>query len=82
MKRFIIVLSLLTIGFMQDGEVTDVTASQRTDGSGIVDISYELLPDDTFASFEVSAFKARTGPSLLYQENDDGYYGCLMDDPL
>ena len=48
MKRFIVILSLLTISFAQQGEVANVVASQRTDGSHLVDVSYDLLPDDTF----------------------------------
>ncbi len=55
MKRFIIVLSLLTLCFTQ-AEITNVVATQRTDGSGIVDIEYTLLPDDVFPSFDVNVY--------------------------
>ena len=78
MKRFIIILSLFTIGFTQDGEIVDVQAAQRTDGSGIVDISYTLLPDDTFPSFEVSAYQIAPAPAIYYQENSDGNYDIYI----
>ena len=51
MKQFIIVLSLLTLCFTQ-AEITDVVATQSTDGTGIVEIEYTLLPDDVFPSFD------------------------------
>ncbi len=34
-------------------EVQNVTASQRTDGSHIVDVCYDLGEDDVFVSFTV-----------------------------
>ena len=34
-------------------EVQNVTASQRTDGSHIVDVCYDLSPDDLFASLMI-----------------------------
>ena len=42
MKRTILLLTFFTIIFAQDAEITNVQASQRTDGSKLVDISYDL----------------------------------------
>ena len=42
MKRIILFLTFFTLIFAQDAEITNVQASQRTDGSKLVDISYDL----------------------------------------
>ena len=42
MKRIILLLTLFTIILAQEVEITNVQASQRTDGSKLVDISYVL----------------------------------------
>jgi len=71
MNRIFATLILTTFLLSQEGEITNVIAAQRTDGSGIVDISYELLPDDTFPSFEVSAYIISEEPELYWVENED-----------
>ena len=40
---------------MQTFEVQNVTASQRTDGSHIADVCYDLSPDDLFVSFRITS---------------------------
>ena len=52
MKRIIFILTLSTFLFTQQAEITNIQASQRTDGSQIVDITYDLLPDPVFEFFE------------------------------
>ena len=56
MKYLLTIILTLTILTAQEGEVTNVVAEQRTDGSQIVDITYDLLPDSDFPSFTVFAF--------------------------
>jgi len=56
MKYLLTIIFTLTILTAQEGEVTNVVAEQRTDGSHIVDISYDLLPDSQFPSFTVFAY--------------------------
>ena len=53
MKRIIASCILTAFLLSQQGEVTNVVASQRTDGSLLIDVSYDLLPDDTFITFSV-----------------------------
>ena len=53
MKFLILIIACTTFIFSQEGQVTNVVAQQRTDGSQIVDISYDLLPDEQFPSFTV-----------------------------
>ena len=53
MKFLILIIACTTFIFSQEGQVTNVVAQQRTDGSHIVDISYDLLPDEQFPSFTV-----------------------------
>jgi len=50
-----IILIIFTIGFTQTAEITNITASQRTDGSGIVDICYDLQGDANFTVFSITA---------------------------
>ena len=56
MKYILTTILTLTILTAQEGEVTNVVAEQRTDGSQIVDVTYDLLPDSDFASFTVFAY--------------------------
>ena len=69
LKAFLIML-FISLAYTQEGEIVNVQAAQRTDGSGIVDISYTLLPDDTFPSFEVSAYELLQMPTFFYELND------------
>ena len=66
MIRFFIIILISCIS-AQQGEIVNATAQQRTDGSGIVEVTYELLPDETFASFEVSAGLSYI-PSFVYYD--------------
>ena len=52
----IIILSFLlsSVLFTQQAEVTNVVAAQRTDGSQLVDITYDLTEDALFSVFNVS----------------------------
>ena len=49
----ILPLILSTLLFTQQAEVTNVVAAQRTDGSGIVDISFDLTEDALFTIFNI-----------------------------
>ncbi len=53
--------SFLTFLFSQQAEITNIQASQRTDGSQIVDITYDLLPDPVFEFFEISVLVSLDG---------------------
>ena len=61
MKYLLTIILTLTILTAQEGQVTNVVAEQRTDGSHIVDISYDLLPDSEFPSFTVFAYISADG---------------------
>ena len=56
MKYLLTIILTITILTAQEGQVTNVVAQQRTDGSHIVDITYDLLPDSQFPSFTVFAY--------------------------
>ena len=45
MNRIIFILTLSAFLFSQQAEVTNIQAAQRTDGSQIVDITYDLTED-------------------------------------
>ena len=50
-KRFIIILFISTF---YAAEITNIITQQRIDGSGIIDVTYDLLdPDGEFPSFTV-----------------------------
>ena len=53
MKRIIATCILTTFLLSQQGEITNVIAAQRTDGSHLLDVYYDLLPDETFLTFSV-----------------------------
>ena len=46
MNRIIFIMSFFTFLLSQQAEIDNIQASQRTDGSKIVDITYDLLPDE------------------------------------
>lgn len=52
MKKLLL-LFFITLTISQQAEITNIQASQRTDGSQIVDITYDLLPDPVFEFFEI-----------------------------
>jgi len=54
MNRIIFILTLSAVLFSQQTEVTNIQAAQRTDGSQIVDITYDITPDAVFTYFDVS----------------------------
>nr|MBC8311422.1 fibrobacter succinogenes major paralogous domain-containing protein [Candidatus Neomarinimicrobiota bacterium] len=56
MKRnlFFLIISC-TFVYTQTAEITNITASQRTDGSRLVDVCYDLQGDENFAVFSISA---------------------------
>ena len=51
---YLFVLLTLQLAFAQQAQVTNVTAAQRTDGSKIVDITYDLTEDTLFTDFNVT----------------------------
>ena len=61
MKKVLFLFSFLTFLFSQQAEITNIQASQRTDGSQIVDITYDLLPDPVFEFFEISVLVSLDG---------------------
>jgi len=54
MNRIIFILTLSAFLFSQQAEVTNIQAAQRTDGSQIVDITYDLLEDAIFEFYQVT----------------------------
>ena len=54
MNRIIIILTLSAFLFSQQAEITNIQVAQRTDGSKIVDITYDLNEDAVFANFEIT----------------------------
>jgi len=54
MNRIIFILTLSAFLFSQQAEVTNIQAAQRTDGSQIVDITYDLLEDEIFEEFTIT----------------------------
>ena len=74
MHKFLF-LTLFTFLFSQ-AEISNIQASQRTDGSQIVDITYDLIPDDYFEIFEVvvqvSLDNGNTFSSVLFLDGDVG----------
>ena len=53
----------------QQAEVTNVTAAQRTDGSKLVDITYDITEDTLFTSFYVSVEVSFDGGATYTQTN-------------
>ena len=54
-KKLFILLFIASIYAQTDGEVVhNVQASQRTDGSKILDVSYELYPNELYTSYDVN----------------------------
>jgi formylglycine-generating enzyme required for sulfatase activity len=61
----LLILFLFTFLFSQ-AEITNIQASQRTDGSQIVDITYDLLPDPIFEFFEIEVKVSINGGDTFY----------------
>jgi hypothetical protein len=54
-KKLFILLFIASIYAQIDGEVVhNVQASQRTDGSKILDVSYELYPNELYTSYDIN----------------------------
>jgi len=54
MNKIIFILTLSAFLFSQQASVENIQVAQRTDGSKLVDITYDLLPDALFIEFNVT----------------------------
>ena len=54
MKKIILSILLTGMLFAQEAQIANIQAAQRTDGSQIVDIYYDLLPDQFFHVFTIT----------------------------
>ena len=55
MRKLLFPLAIIfQFAFAQEAEVTNVTVAQRTDGSKIVDITYDLTEDALFTEYDIS----------------------------
>jgi len=90
MFKYIFQLTILSgLISAQAFEVQNVTASQRTDGSHIVDVCYDLAEDDVFVSFTVYTSISLDGgmewldlvlpplPNVLYDNVTPGENKCF-----
>ena len=76
MNRIIFILTLSAFLFSQQAEVTNIQAAQRTDGSQIVDITYDLSEDAVFAVFTITVeVSLDGGVSFAGIENAEGDLG-------
>ena len=84
MRYSITTILLIGILFSQEGQVTNIVAEQRTDGSHIVDISYDLLPDSEFPSFTVFPYVSTDGGETfeLLPVNNEMFPNVLGDNVL
>ena len=71
MFKKLLILCLFTFTF--SAEITEINASQRTDGSHIVDVCYDLSPDDLFVSFMIIPELSIDGGET-WGENSDKLY--------
>ena len=79
MKKLLL-FSFLTFLFSQQAEITNIQASQRTDGSQIVDITYDLLPDPVFEFFEIIVLVSLDGgQSYTNMQNVSGDLGDIIE---
>ena len=60
MKKNIIIILFTTFLFSQEVSITNVSVQQRTDGSKLVDIFYDLSGDLVFPSFDVRVYANNT----------------------
>jgi len=68
MKRILLLgILLLQLIFTQQAEITNVQVAQRTDGSKLVDITYDLSPDALFTDFNISVEISLDGGSTWNQ---------------
>ena len=54
MKKIILSVLITTALFCQEAQIVNIQAAQRTDGSQLVDIYYDLLPDQFFNVFTIT----------------------------
>lgn len=74
MHKFLF-LTLFTFLFSQ-AEITNIQVSQRTDGSQIVDITYDLLEDDLFQVFNITVkYSIDDGQNFYLLLNTNGDVG-------
>ena len=70
MNRILIILAFTTFLLSQQAEITNVQVAQRTDGSKLVDITYDLTEDALFNDYtitvEVSLDNGATWGGTLY----------------
>ncbi|MDC1050846.1 SUMF1/EgtB/PvdO family nonheme iron enzyme [Candidatus Marinimicrobia bacterium] len=79
MKKLLFLLFTLTFLFSQ-AEITNIQASQRTDGSQIVDITYDLAPDPVFEFFEISVLVSIDGgQNYTNMSNVSGDLGDIIE---
>ena len=79
MKKIILLFSIFTFLF-SEAEITNIQASQRTDGSQIVDITYDLLPDLVFEFFEIIVLVSLDGGnSWAIMSNVEGDLGDIVE---
>ena len=79
MKKLIL-FSFLTFLFSEQAEITNIQASQRIDGSQIVDITYDLLPDPVFDFFEIIVLVSLDGgQSYTNMSNVSGDLGDIIE---
>ena len=84
MFKKLLILCLFTLTF--SAEITDIQASQRTDGSGIVDIYYRLTDYSEIPSFtitaEISFDNGETFNSIMLKKDKLNFlsrYNCVLD---
>ena len=72
MLKKLLMIVLFSFIFTQDQSITNISVSQRTDGSGIVDISYDLNDaTNTFPSFDITV-QISFDNGVTWQDVSDG----------
>ena len=70
MRKILFLLPVIfQFALAQEAEVTNVTAAQRTDGSKMVDITYDITEDSLFTAFNVSVEVSFDGGATYTQTN-------------
>ena len=80
MNRIIFILTLSAFLFSQQGEITNVTASQRTDGSKLVDVTFDLSGenDEGYNMYLLISFDIGENYTQLFSISGDlGYSDSL-----
>ena len=79
-KLFTLYLLLLSIGFSQETSITNLQVAQRTDGSKLVDIFYDLGEDAVFTDFNIQVEVSFDGGSTwqeTYYVEGDVFFGIM-----